>query len=113
MALGVKPTVDFAFKKAVNAIATISAKTEDRQMYDQREKAQRDYEWALSGAREEGREQGREEGRQEGKLAGNIQLLQRLLGDPISDDPELLGQTPEELNTQLDMLQQRWRDRQS
>jgi hypothetical protein len=30
--------------------ATISAKTEDRITYDQREKVQRDYEWAISGA---------------------------------------------------------------
>jgi hypothetical protein len=74
-------------------------------MYDQREKAQRDYEWALSGAREEGR--------QEGKLAGNIQLLQQLLGDPVSPDSELLGQSPDDLNTELAELQQRLRDRQA
>lgn len=48
-------------------------------MYDQREKAQRDYEWAISGAREEGRE--------EGKLAGRIQTLQELLGDCVLTDP--------------------------
>jgi predicted transposase/invertase (TIGR01784 family) len=93
------------FEQAINTIATISEKTEDRQMYDQREKAQRDYEWALSGAREEGR--------QEGKLAGNIQLLQQLLGDPVSPDSELLGQSPDDLNTELAELQQRLRDRQA
>ena len=84
-------------------------------MYDQREKAQRDYEWALSGAREEGRqegrEEGREEGRQEGKLAGSIQLLQQLLGDRISLDGELLGRSAGELNAQLAQHQQRLRDR--
>jgi hypothetical protein len=95
------------FDQAIDTLATISAKSEDRQMYDQREKAQRDYEWALSGAHEEGREQGR----REGKLAGNIQLLQDLLGDPMSGDADLLGQTPEELKSQLAILQQRLRDR--
>ena len=45
------------FDTAIKTIETISGKTEDKQMYDQREKAQRDYEWALSGARAEGLEQ--------------------------------------------------------
>jgi predicted transposase/invertase (TIGR01784 family) len=67
------------FKQAIQTIETISVKSEDRPMYDQREKAQRDYEWAISGAREEGRE--------EGKLAGRIQTLQELLGDCVLTDP--------------------------
>lgn len=50
------------FETAIETIEIISAKTEDKHMYDQREKAQRDYEWALSGAREEGREEGIEKG---------------------------------------------------
>jgi len=55
MLLGIKPTVDFAFKKifgspegvhaAITVIETISQKTEDRTMYDQREKALRDHQW--------------------------------------------------------------------
>jgi len=52
------------FETAIETIEIISEKTEDKQMYDQREKTQRDYEWALSGAREEGREEGKEEGPQ-------------------------------------------------
>ena len=47
----------------------IASKTEDKQMYDQREKALRDYEWALSGALGEGREEGKIEGYEVGKLA--------------------------------------------
>jgi predicted transposase YdaD len=69
----------------------------------------RDYEWGLSSARDEGRQ----EGRREGKLTGNIQLLQQLLGEPISEDQELLDRTPEELENQLALLQQRLRDRQA
>ena len=62
------PGIDF--KTAIDSIQIISAKTEDKQMYDQREKAQRDYEWAISGAREEGIEKGREEGHRRGARKG-------------------------------------------
>ncbi|MEM9589405.1 MAG: hypothetical protein AAGA03_19140 [Planctomycetota bacterium] len=97
------------------------AKTEDEQMYDRREKAQRDYEWAISGARQEGREEGlekgreegREKGRSEGKLAGQIQLLQQLLGDTQSSETELLRQDAETLTIQLAELQKRLRARPS
>lgn len=97
------------FDQAIETIATISSKSEDRQMYDQREKALRDYEWGLSSARQEGRQEGLEKG----KLTGNIQLLQQLLGEPVAEDRELLDRTPEELETQLALLQQRLRDRQA
>ena len=91
------------FETAINTIEIISEKTEDKQMYDQREKAQRDYEWALSGAREEGRE--------EGKLAGKIQMLQELLGERATDDAELAACDTEALTKRLAELQQRLRDR--
>ncbi len=93
------------FETAITAIEIISAKTEDKQMYDQREKAQRDYEWALSGAREEGRE--------EGKLAGKIQMLQELLGEPNSADSELHSLDLETLTSRLAELQRRFRNRQT
>ncbi|MEM6980934.1 MAG: hypothetical protein AAF539_14835 [Planctomycetota bacterium] len=70
-------------------------------MYDQREKAQRDYEWAISGARAEGREEGREEG----KLAGQIQLLQQLLGQTPETDAALLCHDTTALAKQLAELQ--------
>ncbi len=35
------------FSTAIKAIEIISSKNEDKLMYDQSEKAQRDYEWAL------------------------------------------------------------------
>ncbi len=72
-------------------------------MYDQREKAQRDYKWAITGAREEGRE--------EVKLAGKIQLLQQLLEETPTSDTELLRQDIGALTTQLAGLQKRLRDR--
>lgn len=99
------------FDTAIKTIETISGKTEDKQMYDQREKAQRDYEWALSGAREEGMEQGEEIGMARGKLAGQIQLLQQLLAEPSSSDADLRQLTPEALESQLLELQKRLRER--
>jgi predicted transposase/invertase (TIGR01784 family) len=115
------------FNQAINTIATISAKTEDRLMYDQREKAQRDYEWAMSGAREEGLvkgleeglekglekglEEGLEKGREEGRLAGRIQTLQELLGEKVSSDAELIALAVDDLQAQVVALQQRLRDR--
>jgi predicted transposase/invertase (TIGR01784 family) len=50
------PGVEFG--QAITVIERISQKTEDRMMYDQREKAQRDQQWVVEGAREEGREEG-------------------------------------------------------
>jgi flagellar biosynthesis/type III secretory pathway protein FliH len=107
------------FESAISTIEIISAKTEDKQMYDQREKAQRDYEWAISGAREEGREAGREEGREagmvvgieQGLIAGRIQLMQELLGEQPTETAALRDLELKALRTQLDALQQRMRDR--
>jgi len=103
------------FKTAIDALEVISEKTEDKRMYDQREKAQRDYEWALSGAREQGREQGLEQGERAGlakrKMAGQIQLLQQLLGDEPTADSELQSLSASALEKTLAELQQRLRDR--
>ncbi|MEM9588051.1 MAG: Rpn family recombination-promoting nuclease/putative transposase [Planctomycetota bacterium] len=101
------------FEKAITTLETISAKTEDKQMYDQREKAQRDYEWAISGARQEGREEGLEEGLEKGKLAGQIQLLEQLLGETQTSESELLGKNTDTLTVQLAELQKQLRDRPS
>ena len=96
-----------------------AAKTEDKQMYDQREKAQRDYEWALSSARseghkeglEQGREEGREEGLEKGNVVGKIQVLQELLSETPTTASELYTLSLDTLATQLAELQHRLRDR--
>ena len=49
---------ELEFQTAIKAIAVISGKTEDKQMYDQREKAQRDYEWAISAPAKKGVKRG-------------------------------------------------------
>ena len=97
-----------AFHRAIRAVETIAAKTEDRQMYDQREKAQRDYQWALDSAREEGREQGLETG----ELVGTIRLLQQLLGEEPWPTKKLQQRSLDQLATLQADLQQRLRARQ-
>ena len=107
------------FQRAIGCLEAISSKTEDRAMHDQREKAQRDYDWMLASARkegieegrEEGIEQGREEGREEGAIIGSIQTLQQILGDAVSDIEELSRQTAIELKNKQSELQTRLRSR--
>jgi predicted transposase/invertase (TIGR01784 family) len=103
------------FETAIDTIETISGKTEDKQMYDQREKAQRDYEWALSGARQEGRQEGREEGREEGRksVAATLRMLEDLLGEPQTSFDALMPQSLDVLTAKVAELQQRLRDRQA
>jgi predicted transposase/invertase (TIGR01784 family) len=112
---GLLPGIEF--ESAISTIEIISAKTEDKLMYDQREKAQRDYEWAISGARQEGREEGREEGVEvgieKGLIAGQIQLLQELLGELPAPTASLVNLEPDAIRSQLETLQQRLRDRQA
>jgi predicted transposase/invertase (TIGR01784 family) len=125
------------FQRAITVLKTIAAKTEDRHMYDQREKAQRDYQWALDSVREEGwkkgreegleqgREQGLEQGREEGlelgrdegleagALVGKIQLLQQFLGEASCSTADLRQRSLEELNSLQTELQQRLRRREN
>ncbi|MEY4565747.1 MAG: hypothetical protein RLY14_717 [Planctomycetota bacterium] len=62
-------------------------------MYDQREKPQRDYIWMMIGSRKGGFaevvEPGLEQELEGGKLAGKMQLVQELLGEPLSSGQEL------------------------
>ena len=119
------------FERAIAALEAIAGRTEDRMMYDQREKAERDYRWAIESARQEGVEiglekgrqegrqegvqlglqKGREEGRQEGVLIGKIQLLEQLLGQEPTPTDDLSQRSAEELNSLLARLQERLRSR--
>jgi predicted transposase/invertase (TIGR01784 family) len=121
------------FQQAISVVEAIAGKTEDRMMYDQRLKAQRDYQWGLDSARqkgweegmekgreegmekgrEEGMEKGREKGREEGAAIGKIQILQEILGEASSSTASLRERTIGELSTMLADLQQRLRSRDS
>jgi flagellar biosynthesis/type III secretory pathway protein FliH len=80
-------------------------------------KAQRDYLWAIQGARDEGIkigieqgiEQGMERGLEQGVRAGKIQLLQQLLNLVPDSTASLLERSPEELDSMLSDLQQQLR----
>jgi len=88
-------------------------------MYDQREKAQRDHQWALDSAREAGREEGRvqgletgrEQGLEVGTLVGKIQLLQQLAGETSDSTASLVQRPTSDLDALLADLQQRLRTR--
>lgn len=99
------------FDQAISVIETIACKTEDRFMYDQREKALRDQQWLISGAREEGRQEGRQEGESCGIVAGKIQLVQELLGMAVTSSEVLLELELPALESTLNELQDRLRRR--
>jgi len=107
------PSIEF--QQAINVIETIAQKTEDRVMYDQRTKAQMDYDWAIEGARlqgrEEGIEQGLEQGIEQGVVAGKVQMLQLLLGEPQSLTTDLSQRSVAELSDLVNELQDRLRQR--
>ena len=95
------------FQKATDSIDRIAKKTEDKAMYDTREKAIRDQQWILNAARREGleegeikgREEGEIKGREEGELFGKIRMLQNLLSLPQSTDKELQPKFRKEFET--------------
>jgi predicted transposase/invertase (TIGR01784 family) len=107
------------FQKATDSIDRIAKRTEDKAMYDTREKAIRDQQWILNAARREGleagelkgRKEGREEGREEGELFGKIRMLQSLLSLSQSTDEELQPKSRTELETIATELQEQLRKR--
>ncbi len=107
------PAVEF--RRAITVIETIAAKTEDKIMYDQREKALRDFQWAIESTREdalkEGEKVGEEKGIEKGTLAGKIQLLQEMLGDSVESTSDLSQHSVEQLTSLLSSLQERLRTR--
>ena len=61
-----------AMQLATNTITKIAEKTEDKTMYDAREKAMRDRQWALNQARKEGLLEGEIRGEVKGEVKGEI-----------------------------------------
>ena len=114
-----------AFQQATRTISQISLKTEDRAMYDAREKAIRDYQSAINSARREGRQEGRQEGQeigeqigeergeQRGMLMGKIGTLQEILGFAPTEHGALNAMSTEELEDLALKLQQSVRSRSS
>ena len=76
-------------------------------MYDQRERAQREYQWGLDGARREALEEGLEKG----QAIGTIARLQGILGETVTGEDELKKLDGAELNRLCADLQERLRTR--
>ncbi len=104
-----------AFQQAISIIETIALKSEDKQMYDTREKAARDHQWLINGARneglEEGMEKGREEGVEKGTLIGSIRTCQSILKMLESSREALLEKSISELQSMASELQSALRSR--
>lgn len=97
-----------AFLQATQELREINEVSEEKHMYDSREKGYLDWQSSLVDAREEGlevgiekgREEGREEGREKGREEGEVKLirtLQAILKTSISEDSEFQGKTLAEL----------------
>ena len=113
------------FLRATGELNAIREITEEKQMYDAREKASLDIQSNLIDARQEGRQEGRQDGRQEGrqegirigeqrgKLEASIQIYEGLLGDSPTSESALKDLSMEELESRVTLLQKRLRDRTS
>lgn len=107
-----------AFRQATRTIARIAEQTEDKKMYDAREKAIRDRQWALNESRKEGLLEGRLEGRLEGEAKGEakgeiklIRTLEEILQLPPSSDAALAAKSLEELQDLTAQLRAKLRER--
>jgi predicted transposase/invertase (TIGR01784 family) len=94
------------FQKATDSIDRIAKKTEDKAMYDTREKAIRDQQWILNAARREGLEEGEIKGREEGEIK-LIQTLQEILGGPVSDAAVFQDRSLEQLRAMTEELRKK------
>ena len=91
-----------AIRQATEALGRISQQSEDKAMYDAREKAIRDRNWQLNAAR------------REGEIKGKIELirtLQGILSIPVSEEQDLCEMTLEQLEALTSSLQERIRTR--
>ena len=99
------------FLRATVELNAIREITEEKQMYDAREKASLDIQSNLMDARQEGRQEGIEIGEQRGKLKASIQIYEGLLEDAVTSDGDLNNQSVEALESTVAQLQKRLRDR--
>ena len=99
-----------AIRQATETLARIAQISEDKAMYDAREKAIRDRKWELNGAFREGQREGEIRGKIEGKIE-TIQTLQGILRVPVSEEQELRTLTLEQLQALTSSLQEKLRNR--
>jgi predicted transposase/invertase (TIGR01784 family) len=97
------------FLRATIELDAIREITEEKQMYDAREKVNLDIQSNLIDARQEGIEIGE----QRGKLKASVQIYEELLGEQVTSDIDLSNQSIEALASMVTQLQKRLRDRNS
>jgi len=110
---------DPVFLEAAGVLEMIAQSPQEREMYEARLKFERDQNWRIKAAKDEGRAEGRAEGHAEGRAegiergeyAGQIRLLQRLLGTPESTSSELADLDVAELSRLATQLQAQLRAR--
>jgi predicted transposase/invertase (TIGR01784 family) len=107
-------------RQATETLARISRISEDKAMYDAREKAIRDRKWELNSAYREGKLEGEAEGKLEGKLEGKIEgeiklirTLQGILCIPVGEEEDLRGLSLQQLEALTGSLQEKIRSRPS
>ena len=91
-----------AIRQATGTLTRIAEMTEDKAMYDAREKAIRDRKWEIAAAKRQGR--------REGEIR-MIRTLQGLLGAPVAEDQELNGLNLDQLQAITGELQEKMRSR--
>ena len=101
-----------AIRLATQTLTHISQVTEDKAMYDAREKAIRDRQWELNASRNEGLAEGEIKGEIRGEIK-MIRMLQEILQLPASPDSDFTGKTLEELKQRTAELQDQIRNRRS
>ena len=79
-----EPLAQPVYSNAMKEWQMLTQNDLERERYNARLKLARDERGIIKAAREAGREEGREEGRQEGAIAGRVQLLEELLGLPVT-----------------------------
>lgn len=102
-----------AIQQASQTIWQISEITEDKIMYDSREKAIRDRNWLLSAAERRGEARGEARGEERGEIKGRISTFQGILSLPITSDGTLSSMSLEQLKELAVQLSKMVRERNS
>ena len=93
-----------AIRQATETLARIAQITEDKAMYDARERAIQDREWEIDAAERKGEIKGKIE---------TIQMLQGILRVPVGEEKELRTFTLEQLQALTSTLQEKLRNRET
>ena len=105
----------YAIRQATETLAKISQVSEDKAMYDARERAIRDRKWELDRRLREGEREGEIKGKIEGEIKGKIELIRMLQADlqtAVGKEQEALrAMTLGQLESLTSNLQEQLRNR--